>query len=213
MKMMKINEKNIIPTATSGTVRVPKLKKSADGKLLFSKTSSHPLFIEIIYSEKSLGTYDTNSFNEIILLFFKKLAKFNNGYPDDVDEKLEKLEKIYLEDKCFVDEQLSKAENFSNKEIEKQKIIQNFTSYPLEYSNCEVNDIIGLIEKQNIIRRTLEEYNLLMKDLASAIGINVNTLRSQASKNDVTTQTKRAIELYIENIQLKKEIEKYKNNK
>ncbi|MEA2098850.1 MAG: hypothetical protein U9P72_01835 [Campylobacterota bacterium] len=210
---MKLKKENIIPTATPGTVRIPKLKKGVDGKLLFSKTSSHPLSIEIIYSDKSLGTYETNSFNEIILLFFKKLAKFNNSYINDVDEKLEKLEKIYLVDKYFVNEQLSKVENSQNKEIEKQNIIQNFTSYPLEYSDSEVNDIIGLIEKQNIIRRTLDEYSLLMKDLASSIGINVNTLRSQASKNEVTTQTKRAIELYIENIQLKKELEKYKNNK
>ena len=51
-----------------------------------------------------------------------------------------------------------------------------------------------------------------MKDLASAIGINVNTLRSQASKNDVPSQTKKSIELYIENIKLKKELEKYKKN-
>ena len=104
------------------------------------------------------------------------------------------------------------AENFSDKDDLKNKIIQNFISYPLEYSDKDVNYIIGLTEKYNIIRRTLEEQNLLMKDLASAIGINVNTLRSQASKNDVPSQTKKSIELYIENIKLKKELEKYKKN-
>ena len=168
--------------------------------------------VEIIYSEKSLGQYNTICLNQIILLFFKKLAKFNHGSPENVEEKLEKLEKTYLADKSFIDEQLAKAENFPNKDTLKNEIIQNNISYPLEYSDDEVNDIIGLTEKQNIIRRTLDEYNILMKDLASAIGMNVNTLRSQASKNDVSSQTTRSIELYIENIQLKKELEKYIDN-
>lgn len=202
----------VIPTATSGTIRVPKLKKGVDGKLLFKKIHNPMAFIvEIIYSEKSLGQYNTRSLNQIILLFFEKLAKFNHGSLENVEEKLEKLEKTYLVDKIFIDEQLTKAESIPNKDTLKNEIIQNNISYPLEYSNDEVNDIIGLTEKQNIIRRTLDEYNLLMKDLASAIGINVNTLRSQASKNDITSQTKRSIELYIENIKLKNELEMYKN--
>jgi hypothetical protein len=202
----------VIPTATLGTIRVPKVKKGSDSKLLFQKTNNHPLFVEIMFSDKSFGTYETNSLNEIILLFFEKLAKFNNGSPDNVEVKLEKLEKIYLLDKNFVDQQLSDAENFPDSDRLKKEIMYNFISYPLEYSYDEVNDIIGITEKQNIIRRTLDHYNILMKDLASAIGMNVNTLRSQASKNDVPSQTTRSIELYIENIQLKKELEKYKNN-
>lgn len=209
---MKLKKENIIPTATSGTIRVPKLKKVTDNKLVFKKINGHPLLIEIIYSDKSLGTYETNNFNEIILLFFEKLAKYNNGTAENVEAKLDKLEKNYLIDKSFVDEQIQNAENFSNKDDLINQIIQNKTSYPLEYSDDEVNDIIGITEKQNIIRRTLEEQNLLMKDLASAIGINVNTLRSQASKNDVPSQTRKSIELYMENIQLKRELNKYRNN-
>lgn len=202
----------VIPTATSGTIRVPKFKKAIDGKLLFKKISSHPLFVEIVYSDKSFGTYETNSFNEITLLFFEKLAKFNNGSPENVEAKLEKLEKTYLADKDFVNQQLSAAENSPDSDRLKKEIMHNFTSYPLEYTYTELSKIIGLTEKQNIIRRTLAEYNMLMKDLASAIGMNVNTLRSQASKNDVSSQTTRSIELYTENIQLKKELEKYIGN-
>lgn len=201
----------VIPTATLGTIRVTKLKKGTDSKLLFKKIHNPMAFtVEIIYSEKSLGQYHAGSLNQIILLFFEKLAKFNNGSAENIEEKLEKLEKNYLVDKSFITEQLTKVENFSNKETLKNEIIQNNISYPLEYSDDEIKDIIGLTEKQNIIRRTLDEYNLLMKDLASATGMNVNTLRSQASKNDVPSQTIRSIELFIENIKLKKELEKYK---
>ena len=201
----------LIPSATKDTLIVPKLKKGIDGKLVFKKIDYHMWFeVEIIYADKSLGRYKTTNFNEIILMFFQKLAKHNNGSPEFVELKLSKLEKNYLIDKIFIDNQLQNAENFSDKDDLKNKIIQNFISYPLEYSDKDVNYIIGLTEKYNIIRRTLEEQNLLMKDLASAIGINVNTLRSQASKNDVPSQTKKSIELYIENIKLKKELEKYK---
>ena len=203
----------LIPSATKDTLIVPKLKKGIDGKLVFKKIEYHMWFeVEIIYADKSLGRYKTTNFNEIILMFFQKLAKHNNGSPEFVELKLSKLEKNYLIDKIFIDNQLQNAENFSDKDDLKNKIIQNFISYPLEYSDKDVNYIIGLTEKYNIIRRTLEEQNLLMKDLASAIGINVNTLRSQASKNDVPSQTKKSIELYIENIKLKKELEKYKKN-
>lgn len=204
---------NVVPSANSGTIRVPKLKKGSNSKLVFKKIHNPMWFeVEIIYAEKSLGKYATNNFNEIILLFFEKLAKYNNGTAENVETKLGKLEKNYLADKNFVDEQIQNAENFPNKDDLINNIIQNNTSYPLEYSDEEINDIIGLTEKQNIIRRTLEEQNLLMKDLASAIGININTLRSQASKNDVPSQTKKSIELYIENIQLKRELNKYRNN-
>ena len=203
----------LIPSATKDTLIVPKLKKGIDGKLVFKKIDYHMWFeVEIIYADKSLGRYKTTNFNEIILMFFEKLAKHNNGSPEFVELKLSKLEKNYLIDKIFIDNQLQNAENFSDKDDLKNKIIQNFISYTLEYSDKDVNYIIGLTEKYNIIRRTLEEQNLLMKDLASAIGINVNTLRSQASKNDVPSQTKKSIELYIENIKLKKELEKYKKN-
>ncbi len=216
---MKLKKENIIPSATFETILVPKLKKGTDNKLIFIRTNDNPQITEITYSDKSLGKYATRNFNEIILLFFKKLAKFNNGSPENVEQKLDKLEKVYLVDKSFVDRQLESAKNYpsfnnsyvDNSESEKA-ILQNFTSYPLEYNDDEVNDIIGLTEKQNIIRQTLEEQNLLMKDLASAIGINVNTLRSQASKNDVSSQTKKSIELYLENIQLKRELSKLKNN-
>ncbi|MGJ0338587.1 hypothetical protein [Aliarcobacter cryaerophilus] len=203
----------VIPSATKDTLIVPKIRKGIDGKLVFKKIAYHMcLEVEIIYADKSLGRYLTTNFNEIILMFFEKLAKHNNGSPEFVELKLSKLEKNYLIDKNFIDNQLKNAENFSDKDDLKNKIIQNFISYPLEYSDKDVNYIIGLTEKYNIIRRTLEEQNLLMKDLASAIGINVNTLRSQASKNDVPSQTKKSIELYIENIKLKKELEKYKKN-
>ena len=205
-----------IPIANKVTLRVPKLKKGTDSKLLFKKVGSHPLFVEIIYANKSLGTYQTNSLNEIILLFFKKLAEINKAIPEKVEEKLEELQKTYLVDKSFVDDQLSKLENFQNSEELKQKIKENLTSYPLEYANAElfeytnidIKATIGLLEKQNIIQATCDKYDLRLKDLADSIGVKEGSLRAFTSSNKISKQVETAIELYVENIELKEELRK-----
>ena len=115
----------LIPSATKDTLIVPKLKKGIDGKLVFKKIDYHMWFeVEIIYADKSLGRYKTTNFNEIILMFFQKLAKHNNGSPEFVELKLSKLEKNYLIDKIFIDNQLQNAENFSDKDDLKNKIIE-----------------------------------------------------------------------------------------
>ena len=79
----------LIPSATKDTLIVPKLKKGIDGKLVFKKIDYHMWFeVEIIYADKSLGRYKTTNFNEIILMFFQKLAKHNNGSHEFVELKI-----------------------------------------------------------------------------------------------------------------------------
>lgn len=210
----------VIPKANKITLRVPKLRKGIDSKLLFRRTNNHPLFVEIIYADKSLGTYETNSLNEIILLFFKKLAEINKAIPEKVEEKLKELQKTYLIDKSFVDEQLLKSENFQNSEELKQKIKENFTSYPLEYTdtelfeyaNIDIKVIIGLSEKQNIIQATCDKYDLRLKDLADSIGVKEGSLKVFTSSNKISNQVETAIKLYVENIELKEELSKLKSN-
>jgi transcriptional regulator with XRE-family HTH domain len=98
---------------------------------------------------------------------------------------------------------LSENEFFDNENEYRFYMETILIRYISNYLSNEVVEIEELMER-------LEKFK--DKDLASAIGINVNTLRSQASKNDVPSQTKKSIELYIENIKLKKELEKYKKN-
>lgn len=171
----------VIPSATKETIRVPRFKKTTDGILEFRTINNNPLLVEIIYIEKSLGQYYAEKLNDVILIFFEKFAKFNNGTPDKIEEKL-----------CYQD--------FGN----------GLRILPTEYTSTEIKKIIGLDEKHNIIRETCEKYNLKMKDLSLATGINENTLRSQASKNKINLQVETAIRLYIETVELKKELEIYK---
>ncbi len=204
----------VIPSATKDTLIVPKLRKGIDSKLVFKRIHNPMCFeVEIIYADKSLGTYHTTNFNEIILIFFQKLSKINNGAIEGVQEKLDNLEKKYHIDKKFIDQQLSNAEYIENEELLKEQINQNFTSYPLEYNNEQVKDIIGLTEKQNIIKFTCDKYDLRLKDLADAIGMKETSLRAFASNNKISKQVETAIELYAENIELKKEIEILKSDK
>ena len=204
----------VIPSATKDTLRVPKLKRGVDGKLEFKVNSPESFIgvIEIFYFEKSLGKYHTENLNNMILVFFQKLARLNNGIVEGVEEKLENLEKIYQINKDFVDQQLSNAENFRNKELLKKQIEQNFISYPIEYTNLETKNVIGLSEKQNIIQFTCDKYDLKLKDLANAIGVKESSLRAFASNNKISTQVETAIHLYIENIELKKELKKINCN-
>ena len=204
----------LIPSATKDTLIVPKLKKGIDSKLVFVEIdNSLSLIVEIIYADKSLGRYATKNFNDIILMFFQKLSKLNNGVVDGVQEKLENLEKKYHMDKDYIDQQLSNAEYFQNKELLKEQINQNYISYPIEYTNEELKNIIGLTEKQNIIKFTCDKYDLRLKDLADAIGMKETSLRAFSSNNKISKQVETAIELYTENIELKKEIEILKSNK
>ena len=204
----------IIKQANKITLRVPKLKKGTDSKLLFKKISDHPLEVEIIYANKSLGRYTANNINEIILLFFKKLAELNNGTPEKVEENLEKLQKTYLVSKDFVDKQLVNADSFSYSQDIKKDIKNNFISYPMEYSNIELFEytnidtkyIIGLAQKQNIIQFACDKYDLRLKDLADSIGVTEGSLRTFTSSNKISKQVETAIQLYIENIELKEKI-------
>jgi len=68
---------------------------------------------------------------------------------------------------------------------------------------------------ENLIKATCKELGLTYKQLGEAIGFNGDTLNNMASKpNDkLSAQLVRAIELYLETVSLKKELEKLENLK
>lgn len=69
--------------------------------------------------------------------------------------------------------------------------------------------------QENLIKHTCRELGLTYKQLGEAIGFNGDTLNNMASKpNDkLSAQLVRAIELYLETVSLKKELEKLENLK
>ena len=66
----------------------------------------------------------------------------------------------------------------------------------------------------HLVKKVSKELGLTYKELGEKIGYSESTLRSSVSKNQVSIQLKKAIELYLEIIKLKekeKNIEKIKD--
>ncbi|MCD4667083.1 MAG: transcriptional regulator [Sulfurimonas sp.] len=58
----------------------------------------------------------------------------------------------------------------------------------------------------NIVESTRQELGLTYKELGEAIGYDEDSLKNIASKKEVSKQTTKVIELYIETIKLKKQL-------
>lgn len=61
-------------------------------------------------------------------------------------------------------------------------------------------------EEQNIIKKTCKELGLTYAQLGEEIGYSGDTLRNIASKSEVSEQLKKAIELYLKNLELEKQL-------
>ena len=63
----------------------------------------------------------------------------------------------------------------------------------------------------HLVKRVSKELGLTYKELAEEIGYNESTLRKSVSENKITSQLKKAIELYIKILKLEEEARE--NNK
>lgn len=64
-------------------------------------------------------------------------------------------------------------------------------------------------EEQNIIKKTCKELNLTYAQLAEQIGYKPDTINKSASTGNVSEQLKKAIEMYLENLELKNQLNEY----
>ena len=73
--------------------------------------------------------------------------------------------------------------------------------------------IISKLEEQNnenIVKRVCKELGITQRELAERIGMSADSLRTLSAKGQISTQTEAAINLVLENENLKKELENYK---
>ncbi|MDX4069156.1 transcriptional regulator [Aliarcobacter skirrowii] len=63
-------------------------------------------------------------------------------------------------------------------------------------------------EEQNIIKKTCKELGLTYAQLAEQIGYGENSV-SNASRGEVSKAMQKAIELYLRNLELEKQLEDY----
>lgn len=66
---------------------------------------------------------------------------------------------------------------------------------------------------ENIVKQTAKTLGLTYRELGEAIGYNESTLKKSASTGDVSDSMQKAIELYLEVLELKTEIEQVRQFK
>ena len=135
---------------------------------------------EIKYDSEDLGWYKTNGQDQMILNFLEVLADYNNGDAGGIKNKLNNL-------------------------VEKESP-SPYQQYQITYKNNELKYLLGL--EDNIIRAACIEQRLTYQQLADAIGVSESSLRSSVSTNKVSKQVEKSIEMYLQIMYLKKELEK-----
>ena len=63
--------------------------------------------------------------------------------------------------------------------------------------------------QENIVKKVCKELGLTYKQLGEKIGVSESSLRSAASTGKISNQIKKAIGLYLENLELKKELQEF----
>lgn len=69
------------------------------------------------------------------------------------------------------------------------------------------------MSEKNLIKTTCKELNLTYKQLGEAIGYSESALNNAARQEKISEPLKRAIELYLENLKLKQELEDFRTLK
>jgi len=69
----------------------------------------------------------------------------------------------------------------------------------------------ALDTKENIVKQTCKELGFTYKQLAEKIGYGEGALKRAASTNDVSEPMKKAIELYLKNLELEEALVDLKN--
>ena len=64
--------------------------------------------------------------------------------------------------------------------------------------------------EDNIVKQVCRELGITQRELAERIGMSADSLRTLSAKGQISTQTEAAINLVLENENLKKELENYK---
>ena len=66
---------------------------------------------------------------------------------------------------------------------------------------------------ENIVKKVCKELGLTYKELGERIGYSESALSNAAATGKISNQLKQAIQLYLENLELKKELEEFQELK
>lgn len=100
-------------------------------------------------------------------------------------------------------------------------IDRGYLNKPVNYGENIQDDIVitasicydienQMIDKINIVKKVCAELGITQRELAERIGMSADSLRTLSAKGQISTQAEAAINLVLENENLKKELENYK---
>ena len=69
------------------------------------------------------------------------------------------------------------------------------------------------MSSENIVKKVCKELGLTYKQLGEAIGYSEGAIKMAVQRDNVSPQMGKAIQLYLENLELKKELEQCKHFK
>ena len=95
---------------------------------------------------------------------------------------------------------------------ELQKIAEEYLEYDTDtfFEKIQNNFHERYEIDDNMVKITTSELGITQRELAERIGMSADSLRTLSAKGQISTQTEAAINLVLENENLKKELENYK---
>lgn len=95
---------------------------------------------------------------------------------------------------------------------ELQKIAEEYLEYDTDmfFEKIQNNFHERYEIDDNMVKLTTNELGITQRELAERIGMSADSLRTLSAKGQISTQTEAAINLVLENENLKKELENYK---
>lgn len=137
---------------------------------------------------------------------------------DFIEELTKKALKYYNENQKLISRRF--PDDFS---LRTEIIRAHLAGYDVDIKKFNIDDYTKWIENklrnensipnQNIVKSTCQELGMTYKELGEAIGYKPDTVNKSASTGKVSEQLTKAIEMYLENIQLKQQLQDYDNLK
>ena len=152
----------------------------SENKEIFNKNHQR-LFDSLLYNKKKY----------VDLVVNNKTNKYGGKNKEDVERAIDEII-----DRGYLNKPVNYGEN-----------IQDDIVITASICNYIENQ---MIDKINIVKKVCAELGITQRELAERIGMSADSLRTLSAKGQISTQTEAAINLVLENENLKKELENYK---
>ena len=169
---------------------------------------------DFLKKENRIKTSKCGFFVRMDKIMMDKDIHLKKEFESDIESFWDEFYKIILESKTddtFIEMQREYFNNFfNNNKIFQDGYNKNFLKMLEDKAICDENTEKIMKEFDsidNIVKHTCKELGLTYKELGEAIGVKESTLNKIASTGVISEQITKAILLYLETLELKKQLE------